>query len=86
MAAKSVRTLRTVCLGCGELFEARRRDQLHCAARCRARAWRARRAARLLSHLTIIAHFLPPAVEDEVLGPLRAALAELVPGDPERVK
>ena len=64
----------SVCLGCGELFAARRRDMAYCAARCRARAWRARRVERLLSHFPLMKHYMLPAVADELLGPLADAI------------
>ena len=75
VASQSARALSSVCLGCAALFEARRPDHVYCSARCRARASRDRRVARLLAHLPVVAHFLPPAVEDEVLGPLAAEIS-----------
>ena len=74
MASQSARALSTVCLGCGSLFEARRPDHVHCSAACRARASRARRVERLLSHLPLLRHYLPPAVEAELLEPMAEAI------------
>ncbi len=51
----------TVCLGCGETFEARRRNQTCCSAPCRAKAAKDRRTARLLGAALAVADYLPAA-------------------------
>ena len=51
----------TVCVGCGETFDVQRRDQMCCSARCRAKAAKARRTARLLECALAVADYLPAA-------------------------
>ena len=54
-----LRGILNVCLGCGETFEAQRRNQTCCSARCRAKAAKDRRTARLLECALAVADYMP---------------------------